>query len=460
MSASDAVERFRRFRSQAERRAAEVGAPADGPARTGRPAPEAEAPTCERVPPTRPAPGVGAPTDAMAPVQRPGGASRDVPAGLARPGACGRDDGDDAEARRLPGGGGPPRRAGADGVEAWESFHLVRHLGELAGAWPARLARADLGPPGGWRWLDLEATGLHGAGVRAFLAAVGRVEGDGVRVRQFLLREPAAEPLFLSALLAELDGATAVVTYNGRTFDWPLLGDRCVACGLSARPPRLPHWDVLHAARRAWGQWLGGVELGRLEAALLGGDRAGEPPGPLIPALYQAYLQGDRAALDGVRARNGRDVAALVGLTALLCASLAGRCRPGDPAALLGLGRTYEWAGEHERALACYRDAQRGTGAAARAAAAAAARVLKRLRRYDEAVPLWEVQRRGPVPSLEAAVELAKFLEHRRRDPSAALTVVREALRTAPWLSSARRAALEHRLRRLQRKVDARAVAR
>jgi tetratricopeptide (TPR) repeat protein len=356
-------------------------------------------------------------------------------------------------------------------------FRLVPGVGALATRWPSRLAGAELGAPANWRLLDLETTGLHGAGARAFLAAVGRLVGDGVEVRQVLLPDLDREGEFLTELLTALEGATAVVTFNGKAFDWPLLRDRCLLAGLGARWRELPHWDVLFAARRLYGGCLGSCELGHLSAVLLGEAREGEPDGAAIPRLYQAYLQGDRSALDGVLRRNRRDVWALAGVAARLAGALEG---PPDPeagaAALLGLGRQLERLGEWERALYCYRvgagPALRGPrglppvwplerndfafadSLARREAAEAAARLLKRLGRHEEAAALWDRSRRGPLPALNAAVELAKFLEHRRRDPAAALSVVQEALRAAPWMSAERRAALQHRAERLARKAS------
>ncbi len=375
-------------------------------------------------------------------------------------------------------------------VPRQEEFRLLPGVRDLAGEWPSRLAGVDLGPLVGWRWLDLETTGLHGAGARAFLAAVGRVEGDGVCVRQLLLEDLDREREFVATVLDAFQGATAVVTFNGKAFDWPMLRDRCVACGLTRSWRELPHWDVLFAARRVYGPWLGSCDLGRLSAEVLGEPREGEPSGAVIPMLYQAYLQGDRGALYGVGLRNRRDVCALAGVAARLAGALSGRAEPAGGVRLrFGLAQQFERLGEWERALACYqacaddgpRDASSdvrvevpgadppggggawaaargvlGGGAAGvtkRAATQAAGRLLKRLGRHEEAAALWERSRRGPVPSLDAAVELAKYLEHRRRDPEGALAVVREAMRAAPWMSDERRADLEHRLARLARKT-------
>ncbi len=320
-------------------------------------------------------------------------------------------------------------------------------LAALSGGWAQRLCGADPGPVDGWRWLDLETAGLRGG--PAFLAGVGRVCDGVFVVRQYLLRDLDREAAFLGAVAQDLGAGTALVTYNGRSFDVPVLRERLRLARLPDLPPR-PHWDLLPAARRLWAAAAGGARLALLQEAILGLPRGRDVPGGEVPALYRAWLCGDHAALDVVCAHNGEDLRALGGLAAALCAALEDgpRAGLGEPV-LRGLAALYERAGAPERAL---------EGHALRPGPAGdldAARLLKRLGRTEEAAPLWDRARRGPLPSAEAAEELAKHLEHRRRDPGAALEVVREALR-APWLPAARRGALERRLARLRRRAGGR----
>lgn len=321
----------------------------------------------------------------------------------------------------------------------------------LASRWPHRLAGAELGSVEGWRFLDLETTGLGaGAGNRAFLVGVGALGNDGLTVRQYLLGDLDQEEALLACVLGEFAGATAVVTFNGKAFDWPLLRDRCLLAGVG-RLQALPHWDVLHAARRLFRAEFAGCDLRRLEADLLGSPRGPDVQGAEIPALYGAWLDGDGSALDRVAAHHLEDICALVGVAGVVAAALEGGARPGWPAARLwGLGRSYEALGETDLALAAYLAARRS---GLRAAGTAAARLLKRVGRREEALAIWEAERRGPVPSLEAAVEVAKDLEHRQRAPQAALRVVQEAVPLAAAVGSDRQDALRHRLERLQRKV-------
>lgn len=340
---------------------------------------------------------------------------------------------------------------GRDPIPMRTDYRPVPFIGELRGEWPSRIAGCELGPPETWRLFDLETTGLSGGtGTRAFLVGIGQIEGDGLTVRQYLLTDLDQEPALLSAVLADLAGATAWVTFNGKSFDLPLLRDRVVLAGLEALPVR-PHFDLLHPARRLWQAALSGCDLRSLQAEVLGEPRYGDVDGALIPSLYFAWLDGDARALDGVCAHNREDLHALAGIAARLCALAAdGPCPGLSPALLWGLGRLYEKAGASGAAVDAY---LAGRAAGHRESGAAAARLLKRLGRHADAVPIWDAERRGPRPSLEAAVELAKYLEHRRRDPQAALAVVREAMRLAAWARPERRAELTYRLARLGRKA-------
>ena len=292
------------------------------------------------------------------------------------------------------------------------------------GYWAERLAGVDLGPLEGWRFLDLETSGLRG---RPFLAGIGRFAGDAVLVRLLALQEPANEPEWLEAPRRELDGATALVTFNGRSFDVPLLCDRYALTGDRASAAllrSLPHWDLCGLARRAWG----GGRLSELQARLLDRGRHDDVPGWMIPGLYTAFLQGDGGSLGLAAEHNAADVAALAGIASFATRQLASGC---------GCGGLALAAGAHLRAAVAYeREGRRHL----------AARLFKRAGMWDEAERLW----RGLLPSAEAAVELAKLYEHRRKRPELALEVVNLALARSR-LSPRWRADLERRRQRLCR---------
>jgi uncharacterized protein YprB with RNaseH-like and TPR domain len=81
--------------------------------------------------------------------------------------------------------------------------------------------------PDKWCFLDTETTGLMGgSGTYAFLIGVGRITREGFRVRQFFMRDFGEEPSVLSALAEHLKQFEVMITYNGRTYDQPLLETR------------------------------------------------------------------------------------------------------------------------------------------------------------------------------------------------------------------------------------------
>ncbi len=198
---------------------------------------------------------------------------------------------------------------------------LVAPPGVLAAL--AGLGGADPEVMRGVRLLDCETTGLAGgAGTLAFLIGVARFEDDGALiVDQLLMPSPADEPELLDRLAARLAGGTLLVTFNGRSFDGPLLRTRHV---MARRPPgalaSLPHLDLLPLARRLWRGRGENCRQLTLERTVLGVHREDDVPGAMAPAAYAALLQtGDATAVEGIVRHNRDDV---VGMTALLAAAL------------------------------------------------------------------------------------------------------------------------------------------
>lgn len=284
----------------------------------------------------------------------------------------------------------------------------------------------DLLAPRRLVYFDLETTGLSGgAGVLAFLAGVGEWTPQGFRTTQFLLPSYASERAMLHALNAYLGDDAVLVTYNGRTFDVPVMELR----GEMQRVPQvvcdLPHLDMLHAARRLWRaseQGERSCRLTHLEESVLGLGRVGDVGGFEIPARYFQFVRGGPAELlEPVLLHNRLDLLSLAALTAhaqqLVC---EGRDCPPSASTAYGLGALYERADWHEAALACYRAVSEDhwqTRELRRHATRALARLLRRLRRYDEAASAWAtLLELGGRPQLlrEAREALAVHHEHRK----------------------------------------------
>src|SRR6185369_15296376 len=100
-------------------------------------------------------------------------------------------------------------------------------------------------------FLDTETTGLGAGGsVWAFLVGMASFDAEGrLEVEQLLLQSPADERALVERVLERIEAADVLITYNGKTFDLPLLATRAVMCRLP-RPAARPHLDLLHVARR------------------------------------------------------------------------------------------------------------------------------------------------------------------------------------------------------------------
>lgn len=314
-------------------------------------------------------------------------------------------------------------------------------------------------------FLDAETTGMSGgAGTLAFLIGIGRLEGDRFVVRQFFMRNPSEERALLHAIAAAMVGSTMVVTFNGHTFDLPLLATRFRLARQPLPLADLPHFDVLAAARRLWRWRLGSCALAHLERKVLGFERTEEDvPSWLIPILYQRYLQD---GLVGPMARvfyhNREDVLSMATLTIVLCQAYltAEDATVLHPIDWASLGRVFEDAGDWRRAERAYRQAlsQPLPDEVRRATLARLGWLLKRQQRHQEAAALWEEWITSiPGDDVTPFLELAKHHEWHTRDVKAALMWSQWARRLVEgWPPGPARhralSDLDHRIVRLLRK--------
>ena len=304
-------------------------------------------------------------------------------------------------------------------------------------------------------FLDTETTGLAGGtGTVPFLIGVGWFEDGCWHTEQLLLPQLGTERAQLLRLQARLQGATCLVTYNGRSFDWPLLRSRSILLGVPL-PGSLPHLDLLHCSRRLLRHRGVRLNLTAVEGLLLARLREDDVAGAAIPALYFAYLRGAAlATLAGVLRHNADDLAALAALAVALVALLEGHepiCHPGDA---LGCAQVHLRGGAAGAARPFLERACAGEHPAVAAAAALlSARESRRAGGAPQAARDVLLQALAVAPgTLVAAplhLALAKLYEHRLGDPCAALGHARRApLAEPPQLH-------ERRLRRLHRKLGA-----
>ena len=225
--------------------------------------------------------------------------------------------------------------------------------------------------------LDTETTGLAGgAGTVPFLIGMAWFEDGALRVEQLFLREFGGEVPLLHRLAEQLVRASCIVSYNGKSFDWPLLRARFVLNRVPMPQPP-PHLDLLHCVRRVCKPRMQSVRLCEVERALLGYYREDDIDGALIPGLYLAYLRGaDPCTLLPVITHNEQDVVALAAILWRMCAHFSS-VQPGDdPRDHLAYARVALRAGDLERAQA-FADAAANRQRDGRARGARARRVCQ-----------------------------------------------------------------------------------
>ncbi len=180
----------------------------------------------------------------------------------------------------------------------------------LPSADPLHLRSLGLLPVEKLLFFDLETLGLGGSPI--FIAAVGRFVDDGFLIRQYLAPSLDAEVALLERTDAELRDAAALLSYNGKSFDWTILRERYAYYGLPL-PDSPIHVDLLHHARRALGGGVPDCHLGTIEEHVLGIGRTNDLPSSEVPIYYTSYLEtGDASYLVPIVNHSRQDLASLV----------------------------------------------------------------------------------------------------------------------------------------------------
>jgi tetratricopeptide (TPR) repeat protein len=282
------------------------------------------------------------------------------------------------------------------------------------------------------------------------------------------MREYSEERSLLAALAEHLAERPVLVTFNGKSFDWPLLETRYRMTRTIPPPEPRAHLDFLHPARNLWRLRLGSVRLSQLERHVLGWDRGADVASELIPSIYLDFVRGGHAEpLVPVFQHNQMDLRGLAGLSSRTLSLLSDEEGTSqDGLELFGVSRICERRGEVKRARKLYEQSivpvlPEETDRAARAALA---RLAKRDGDLARAHGLWESALGNSREGYEAYEQLAIYYEHEVRDPRRALTLAREALdqlRRAKEMGSIAVAIyhktkerFENRLLRLERKAS------
>lgn len=316
-------------------------------------------------------------------------------------------------------------------------------------------------------FVDTETTGLvGGTGTVTFLVGVGYFEGGVFRLDQCFMRDYDDEDAMLAFLAERFAQAETLVSFNGKSFDLPLLRTRFITNRVPCRLDGMMHFDLVHAARRFWKLRLRDCSLGNIEREILGVRRHGDVDSSRIPQLWLDYLHTrDARPLAPVFYHHKMDILSLVTLTAMLSNVLA-----------VPEGKGFE---HHEDRLSLVRVHFRGrryedvlrVGNAMldslsdeslrRACLEMMGHAAKRLGRWEEMEAAWTALMQEFPRDLVARAELAKHYEHRKRDLAAARCLCEEtvqllethralyAMTDAAW----RIEAFRRRLQRIERKL-------
>ena len=285
-------------------------------------------------------------------------------------------------------------------------------------------------------FLDTETTGLSGgAGTVAFEVGVGWIEPRGMVIRQYIMRDYSQEGAMLRDIANLIEQAKTLVTFNGKSFDLPLLESRMVMNRIRTHVTNMPHLDLLHAARRVYKLRLGRCNLTALEEAVLDKGRCDDLPGAQVPERYFTYLKtGEFALLEDVLRHNFDDVRSLAELTTVICSAYRQPETIRHQQDLLGVSKTLLRGGRTHQARTCLKIL--GHSTLAPQAHLYLASSYKQEREWTEAAELWKTMIVRGESGVWPYIELAKYYEHVCRDYGKALRCATAALQytlnTAP----------------------------
>ncbi|MBZ5499239.1 MAG: ribonuclease H-like domain-containing protein [Acidobacteriia bacterium] len=328
---------------------------------------------------------------------------------------------------------------------------------------------SEVGDPSHWIFLDTETTGLSGGtGTYAFLVGLAWWDGDGFVVEQLFMRDHSEEASLLLDLSHRLVERDILVTFNGKSFDWPLLETRYRMTRAAAVERPAAHLDLLHPARQLWRLRLKSVALAELEKQVLQFERGPDIPSHSIPGRYFDFLRGGpEEPIIEVFRHNQMDLRGLAALAARITSLLEGpENSGGDAGELYGVSRMLHRHGEellaqegYQRALTCGLPQE-----ADRMARRELALLARRHGDFDRATALWETLLDDSIDGIRAYEQLAIYYEHRAREPERAQALARSALTRLREAYLAGRleahqyrrwhAAFRHRLDRLQARLN------
>jgi uncharacterized protein len=287
--------------------------------------------------------------------------------------------------------------------------------------------------PTRWLFLDTETTGLSGGtGTYAFLVGIAWWDRDSFIIEQHFMRDHSEEPSLLLQISRRLAERPIMATFNGKSFDWPLLQTRFRMTRAAAIPLLQTHLDLLHPARRLWRGQLRSVAQAELERQILGIERPYDIPSETIPLRYFNFLRGGPAEpIVEVFDHNQMDLCGLAALAARVISILNDPETGGHSASeFFGVSRLLQRRGETVLAERTFELALEAglPPDSERSAQRELALLAKRQGDFSRSNDWWEKLLGASPDGLEAYEQLAIFYEHSEREFQRAASLTREAL--------------------------------
>ncbi len=311
-------------------------------------------------------------------------------------------------------------------------------------------------------FFDTETTGLDtGAGVYIFLAGLGYFDGNRFVVEQFFMRDFPEEPAVLDALEHIMNRFDTIVTYNGKTYDWPLLESRYAMNRRSVPMNNPVHLDLLHIARKLYKHRLQSCRLVSVEEGVLGYHRLDDLPGALLPERYFQYIRSrDARFIHKAFSHNANDIVSMAALLSSMITLLQNPRKIDTPAEdVYSYARIFELNNDCEKAENAYTHAlEKGLNPELYyRALQSLSLIYKRQGQWDKACQLWRTMiQTVPEAGLFPTIELAKYYEHQAHDYLQAKEWVQSAIANYSHYRdrSVIMPELTHRLARIEYKIE------